>query len=632
MKKVLLIPALLCAAFSALADGTVSFNNWTFNYIGESTDATIISVAATGDATLDLSTPSDVTITGIRADAFNGQTTLRNITLPATLKGFPENPLLFSGQFIGQTGTEKHLDCGQFDANPNITINISVTSGTSTANSYNKWGNTLFTLGNISFPNNSNEEMVGNVQVYYTIDGIIRLVSRKNGTTSEIDSSDKIQPPFDISFDISNGNVKLNVIKDNSAITFKNQTGTGVTLSDYPIKAFNQFSYGMGTGMDANVEIINNEPRMAIPFGQTALESITIPEANTALVMKDGAMYYASDETTPAYRLFNSIGDFFTISNGTSYLYYNGFCNASGEVATTGSRTVNAAAFSNTIAPACLFTINSTASNGFKISPVNAPILEFANVTGGNLDACINQWSGDFVTTYFGEYTYSLTNARDGNNYTLSINGANVNSTNNATLIDTRYHLVIEKPQSITLTVNDEGYAATTLPIAISIPSSVKAYKVTGQKDGEAILEELTGIIPAKTPFIIYASETTEFPIVTESAMDETAATATSVLTGYPNKVNGLTAGNYLVFNAAESNFTAGTGSEAGLGLPYILKSALPGFTGDELKLPSDPTTAIAEISTAKPTVKGIYDLQGRRVATPAKGIYIINGKKTIIK
>ena len=30
--------------------------------------------------------------------------------------------------------------------------------------------------------------------------------------------------------------------------------------------------------------------------------------------------------------------------------------------------------------------------------------------------------------------------------------------------------------------------------------------------------------------------------------------------------------------------------------------------------------------------VKGVYDLQGRRVETPTNGVYIVNGKKILIK
>ena len=45
-----------------------------------------------------------------------------------------------------------------------------------------------------------------------------------------------------------------------------------------------------------------------------------------------------------------------------------------------------------------------------------------------------------------------------------------------------------------------------------------------------------------------------------------------------------------------------------------------------------DETTGISELkdNVVMPTV--YYDLQGRRVADPSKGIYIVNGKKVIIK
>ena len=57
-------------------------------------------------------------------------------------------------------------------------------------------------------------------------------------------------------------------------------------------------------------------------------------------------------------------------------------------------------------------------------------------------------------------------------------------------------------------------------------------------------------------------------------------------------------------------------------------------FTDDAPFYPIKSTnpTAIEEVETESGNVKGIYDLQGRRVTNPAKGIYIINGKKMIFK
>ena len=44
-----------------------------------------------------------------------------------------------------------------------------------------------------------------------------------------------------------------------------------------------------------------------------------------------------------------------------------------------------------------------------------------------------------------------------------------------------------------------------------------------------------------------------------------------------------------------------------------------------------NPFTGVENIEVA-PAVKGIYDLFGRRIDAPATGIYIVDGKKTVIK
>ena len=43
-------------------------------------------------------------------------------------------------------------------------------------------------------------------------------------------------------------------------------------------------------------------------------------------------------------------------------------------------------------------------------------------------------------------------------------------------------------------------------------------------------------------------------------------------------------------------------------------------------------TTGVSELKTQNGNVKTMYDLQGRKVENPSKGIYIINGKKVYIK
>ena len=45
-----------------------------------------------------------------------------------------------------------------------------------------------------------------------------------------------------------------------------------------------------------------------------------------------------------------------------------------------------------------------------------------------------------------------------------------------------------------------------------------------------------------------------------------------------------------------------------------------------------DVETGIEEVKSESGEIIGIYDLQGRKVDTPSKGIYIINGKKVFVK
>ena len=42
--------------------------------------------------------------------------------------------------------------------------------------------------------------------------------------------------------------------------------------------------------------------------------------------------------------------------------------------------------------------------------------------------------------------------------------------------------------------------------------------------------------------------------------------------------------------------------------------------------------TGVGEVKTENGNVKGIYDFQGRKVDTPSKGLYIIDGKKVLVK
>ena len=60
------------------------------------------------------------------------------------------------------------------------------------------------------------------------------------------------------------------------------------------------------------------------------------------------------------------------------------------------------------------------------------------------------------------------------------------------------------------------------------------------------------------------------------------------------------------------------------------------GSTAWAYKEVSEEPSSITEIAPVAKVAKGIYDLQGRRISNgqkpTTKGIYIINGKKVVIK
>lgn len=55
-------------------------------------------------------------------------------------------------------------------------------------------------------------------------------------------------------------------------------------------------------------------------------------------------------------------------------------------------------------------------------------------------------------------------------------------------------------------------------------------------------------------------------------------------------------------------------------------------FTANDFSIPSTMKSSINEIAANKSENGAIYDLQGRRVANPGKGLYIIDGRKTLIR
>lgn len=178
------------------------------------------------------------------------------------------------------------------------------------------------------------------------------------------------------------------------------------------------------------------------------------------------------------------------------------------------------------------------------------------------------------------------------------------------------------------------------LPYEANIPEGVSAYTLTYTSGSSASATEITnGILPANNPVLLNA-ETASTPYVftstgvvpdaapadlVEGAMHGTysSATLTSASNAYVLQNGGDGLGFYKV-GATDITVPAYRAYLVAQGEAHVL--TIDFGNGD--------VTSIREIANSqKPLANSqYYDLQGRKVAQPTKGLYIVNGKKLIIK
>lgn len=179
---------------------------------------------------------------------------------------------------------------------------------------------------------------------------------------------------------------------------------------------------------------------------------------------------------------------------------------------------------------------------------------------------------------------------------------------------------------TLPVTISSVGYATLYAPVALTIPSGVKAY--TGEISGEyLVLSEVSTTIPANTPVVLKGTAGTyNFDITTGGSVS-----ATNNLSGNVAAI-AWADGNYTLqydgSDVASIGFYANTPTDNIIpGFKAYLASA-SGVKGYSLEL----ETAVKAIEAATNPGKAVYDLNGRRVENPTKGLYIVNGKKVIIK
>jgi len=189
-----------------------------------------------------------------------------------------------------------------------------------------------------------------------------------------------------------------------------------------------------------------------------------------------------------------------------------------------------------------------------------------------------------------------------------------------------------------TRTIAAEKYVTTVVPVATDIPTGIKAYSFTGYTNGTVTFSKVTGHLEANKAYVLYASSAATLTSLSNKGNFELNATpAGTTIEG----TNATFKGTYKQIVTDGTQYVL-YGNEILRGEGAMIGGFRAYFTGVEPASGSsaaiaifndDETTKIATINAEGEILDAeVYDLNGRRVQNPTKGLYIVNGKKVVIK
>lgn len=195
------------------------------------------------------------------------------------------------------------------------------------------------------------------------------------------------------------------------------------------------------------------------------------------------------------------------------------------------------------------------------------------------------------------------------------------------------------KVTEVPLTIAANNYTTLCLPFNVKLPegSAVKAYYASAAAGAVLKLTEITGIIPANQGVILQNTNESEVANINLAITTEETTTLTgNQLRGVTAKREGYTAKqNYVLADGNKgigfykANFTAIPANKA-----YLPSEKITNAQGVMMAFSfGDEVTGIDNVNATAPAAKKYYDLQGRRVLYPAKGIFVTeDGQKVLFK
>lgn len=176
---------------------------------------------------------------------------------------------------------------------------------------------------------------------------------------------------------------------------------------------------------------------------------------------------------------------------------------------------------------------------------------------------------------------------------------------------------------SFDVEIGSTGWRTLVSAVNVSLPTGVKAYIVTASTKDKATLYEVA-TVKANTPVLLNGAQGDCTLNIVESA-DEPTGNLLQIST------NSTGNGVYVLANKSNGvGFYKWTGGSLGAGRVY-LPAPSTDSAREFLSINHSEMTGIENVDSEVAPLR-FFDMQGRRVAQPTKGLYIVNGKKVIIK
>jgi hypothetical protein len=186
---------------------------------------------------------------------------------------------------------------------------------------------------------------------------------------------------------------------------------------------------------------------------------------------------------------------------------------------------------------------------------------------------------------------------------------------------------------SESVTITSAGWATYCSPYALDFSSSIanltKAYLITGNSGKTLTLEQITGTIPANTGILLEGEGAVSIPVVASSSTDVSA----NILKGVTAPTVKDAESIYVLMNETPGVGFYKNNNEFTVGANTAYIDATDLASARAFYLFDDMTTGVNDVRVkTTDNIGEVYNLAGQRVAKPTKGLYIVNGKKVVIK